>query len=654
MQKLMVFILVVFVGMQAHAFGGGGDNRLFDKEWMRGVDAFALHFNGKGELDIKFSCDDKNASPDIHGVCSCKAGYQSENGKCVQNACANFQATECIKTCTSSNGVATYTYGTVCSNGYFCNTNHQCENPCYEDECQTCTPIAGQARWTNKTNGTTCSIGSCQSGTCTDMCTNKTLGECDASCHPATGVLTPKSSTALCGTDNNWHCDGNHNCVDPCAGQTAPACQKCVAVNGQATFVADDTQTTCHNGAYVCQSGACVNPCDSATYGECEQCTAVNGAAQISNKDTTAACGENGNYRCDGAGVCADPCKDAETPECHECYVEQGVAKFRPISDTTCGTDDNYICQSGTCTDPCTIGEHATFEPTVCFPAHHAENGQCVPDYALDTTVCPDGNGSDNYICQSGNCTDPCTIGDHNVCTLWKAQNGLCVEDGFAEKGTKNCDTTYSDYVCNGQGVCTCPEGTFRDSLGYCRFCSNTPPYETTAEECALCDNTSTPRMMWAYNGKNYCVLATCPEGRFHRYDGGCYSCSDKYSYETTAEACAACDNTSTPRKMWAYNGKNYCALATCPEGFHLNNGYCYSCSITSFYETTAEVCAECDGTSNPRFMGTNDRCYPCTDADSFITTADVCQKCGSIRTWTELIPASGTTPAKGTCALAE
>ncbi len=119
MQKLMVFILVVFVGMQAHAFGGGG-GRMFDKEWMRGVDAFALHFNGKGQADIKFG-ECQNGTMNTYGVCvSCNAGYKLENGKCVKDACANFSVTECIKTCTSSNGVATYTYGTTCANGGSC------------------------------------------------------------------------------------------------------------------------------------------------------------------------------------------------------------------------------------------------------------------------------------------------------------------------------------------------------------------------------------------------------------------------------------------------------------------------------------------------------------------------------------------------------
>ncbi len=630
--SLFLFSSWLVLSSSAFAFGGGGDNRLFDKEWMRGVDAFALHFNGKGELDIKFGCDDKNATPDRRGVCSCNKGYKLENDLCVIDACY--------------------------------------------------------------------------------------------------------------------------------------------------------------------QKGS-----------ECQACSSENGKATYTNLDTTAACGENGNYRCDGNGVCADPCKDADTPECHECYVEQGVAKFRPISDTTCGTDDNYICQSGTCTNPCDL----ITNKNPCKD-YTPQGGQCVESNKADTTVCPDGNRSDNYICQSGTCTDPCTIGEHANFTptlcfpAHHAENGQCVPD-YAAKGTKNCDSEHSDYVCNGSGVCTCPEGQFRHDDGSCTSCSLNSNMLTTAEECSVCDNTSTPRMMWKYNGKNYCVLATCPEGQFHLDDGSCYPCSSTSSYKTTAEACAECDNTSTPRMMWATNGK--CVLATCPGGhFRLNSGVCSECSglvTTNFiistdtttqdecskcqdteypryylsalhlclpcfsssaayylgdsseseafcqaqcgnlrivikdyqsnkrycapkdcmddqfrsfegtcydcsylgapltppefcqacensqtpristgkggvckletcpqnylrnkrggctscdvksaltdYDVNAEACAACDNTANPRFMGTDDACYICTTSDSVTTTEEACNKCTN-RTWTETTPASGDTPAQGTCAL--
>ncbi len=774
--SLFLFSSWLVLSSSAFAFGGGGDNRLFDKEWMRGVDAFALHFNGKGELDIKFGCDDKNASPDIHGVCSCNAGYLSENGKCVKDACVNFKATECVKTCTSSNGIATYTYGTTCANGYFCNTNHQCENPCYEDECQTCTPIAGQARWTNKTNGTTCSIGSCQSGTCTNMCANKTYDTECQTCNVATGTITNKIGSCTNGTCQGGTCvpasvdecendefmakDYCFKCtLEDLVSTTQEQCDKCG--DKRFSFKGDNVDNLVYceakpTGCTMNQEGTRCN-CPDGTINKDGVCTSCATLFGTNCKDCT-------YHACISIYPSTTECENVTCDPCQSCNAENGQCVPDYALDTTVcpdgNGDDNYICQSGNCTDPCDL----ITNKNPCKD-YTPQGGQCVESNKADTTVCPDGNGSDNYICQSGTCTDPCTIGEHatfepTICfPAHHAENGQCVPD-YAPKGTKNCDSEHKDYVCNGSGVCTCPEGQFRRDDGYCSSCSSVGSYaitaeecavcdntstprmmwaykdknycvlatcpegqlhsgpgyctycsasysyettaeacaecdntstprmmwaykdknycalatcpeglfrrddgycsscstpdthETTAEECAECDNTSTPRKMWAYNGENYCVLATCPEGLFRRYDGYCRSCSDTTTYAITAEECAACDNTSTPRKMWAYDGGNRCVLATCPEGrFHLDDGSCYSCSYTDSYETTAEACAECDGTANPRFMGTDDACYICTTSDSVTTTEEACNKCPN-RTWTETTPASDTTPATGTCAL--
>ena len=612
LKYFFAFLLVFFVSTEVSAFGGRRAG--YYEALEKGLDSFGIHYGGNTQVDIKFECEDKNATPDIHGVCKCNAGYKDENGVCVKDACANFKATDCIKTCTSLNGDATYTYGTFCSNGYFCNSNRVCENPCYDMTCQSCTPKNGEATFANQTNGSYCDDGACQSGTCVNMCIGKTWDNECQECDIHTGNITNKSNDTLCPDD-------------------------------------------------------------------------------------------------DGA--------------------------------------DNYICQSGSCTDPCTIGEHASFEPTACITGHHAENGACVLDYA--------------------------------------------------EKGTQNCDPDHPTYVCDGEGVCTCPEGWFLNSTESCIACSNYTAYEATAGACAKCDSTDYPRTIWEYNGTNYCALSTCPKDYFHNWygghcgkcsgtngaattqhactecddtdaprfwneksaltkceschqsyfiettqetclkctnriwnetrpatnsspaygkcilqtcesgsyhgvDGACYECNDNFSSEATEEDCLTCDGArqisvwdgknycekvicgtnkfhswygtcrscsdsdsyrSTEeqcstctyegeeyRKIFIYDNKTYCGLKKCGSGsYRTHTGGCFGCATKTYHATTAEDCSACENTENPRFIGTNDNCYLCTHSVSITTTEEACNKCTN-RTWTETTPASGDNPATGTCKL--
>ena len=763
--KLLTVTAIILVSSSVLAFGGGGKKKMFDEEWMQGVDAFGMYFGGKGKANIKFKCDDPNATPNNKGVCDCKKGYKKENDVCVTDACVNFKETDCITECISLNGVASYTYPESCHDGWLCTSDtHKCVDPCYEKECQTCTPRNGQQDWTWWANKTSCSTGWCQNGECESACKNKTLGECDESCDIHTGIITSKTG-GTChnpnGTANNkdFICQSG-SCVDPCNSITKDPCKTYAAQNGQCvetgnkTGTCDNPNKTAGNGDYICHAGSCTNPCDLENYTECQTCTAVSGQAQLVNKGTDQQCGTNNQYWCDGNGKCNDPCKDfILTAPCTECYVDNGVPKARNATTqiacdnpneatgngnfvcqigtgvcqnpcdlktdkdscknytaqnkqcvensnkddfTSCPDGNganNHICQSGHCTDPCTANRYHTDDPYTVCKLWRANNGYCRSyDNNSNTTTCPDGNGANNYICQSGTCKDPCTLGEHanfapTICFYaHHAENGQCAPD-YAAPGTQNCDSV-SFHVCNGQGVCTCPDGQFSSHFGgsngscysctysasititeeddcgvcgdlreavpcgdgsgtccslkncgnnyfragtSCYKCSDTShfPPEATQLECDACNGTDNPRILWESNGKNYCVIKDCPSGHFHQHDGYCQGCHDSSYYLIPQKDCDSCNGTMYERMMWEYNGENYCVLKNCSStSFRGITGACTVCSGKYGVESIAEYCANCDNTENPRFIGTDNKCYICTATDSVSTTLGACMKC--------------------------
>ena len=148
-----------------------------------------------------------------------------------------------------------------------------------------------------------------------------------------------------------------------------------------------------------------------------------------------------------------------------------------------------------------------------------------------------------------------------------------------------------------------CPDGQIHDEYGHCVYCSSSDGlWFVSAEECAKCSKTSSPRMIYFNPNFNICSLI-CPPGQFHDFDGRCVECSDTGSFWITAEECEECSGTSNPREM--YRSENYgdyfCAPACPPGQFHDNAGYCTNCSDTEPYFTSSEECAKCNDTRTPR-----------------------------------------------------
>ena len=128
----------------------------------------------------------------------------------------------------------------------------------------------------------------------------------------------------------------------------------------------------CNEGYVPDADNVCVpNQCTDFVPTECiTDCDPVTG-----NKTYATLC-HNDEYYCNSNHECVNPCDEVEYDhECQTC-TPQGQSTDIQDKEGTCGTGGAYICQSGTCVDPCTIGEHPT---DACTPSWHAEMANVSP-----------------------------------------------------------------------------------------------------------------------------------------------------------------------------------------------------------------------------------------------------------------------------------
>ncbi len=628
MQKRLFLGLasLILFSSHAYAFGGGHSEGQADF-WGNGVDAIGAYFGGKEKAKVDFSaqCDaEHNKQYDIHGVCKCVYGYEQKGNECVKSACAG------------------------CNNGVCIN------QVCYEyNYCQR-----------TDSNGTCVQYGYCPY----ESSGNKIVGVPDAE----GGCALNENYRVVC-----LDTDAKGRCIhwgEPC--EKGDEYHEIIGIPDARSFCCDPGYAYCTH----------YNEDNKCTYWDCAE-TACD---LITNKN---------------------PCKNY-TPQGSECVESNKPNTTKCDNPEDVEGNANFICQTGTCTDPCTIGEHANFTPTTCFPAHHAENGQCVPDYEPKGThpKCDDEhsqyvcNGQGGCICPEGQfrqvnggggrCQDCSSKSSsysvpENVCAecdgtanprkMWvyegisycvlascpngtfRNNRGECLECSQKSSAISTaedcaaCDDTDSPRIMIEGRYCsipTCSAGEFRRKNGTCLACDwSSPELSDSSDDCAACDNTDSPRTMWEYDGKSYCVLASCPERKFRRTNGECQYCSDALSHPSTVDDCAVCDSTDTPRIMWEHDDKSYCAPTTCQLGkFRTNSGSCYDCSTTKV-QTSAEECAACDNTDSPRRMfsdgycvvvtcppgqyhaDSKGTCQNCSITSSYRTTAEYCATCDSTNT---------------------
>ena len=179
--------------------------------------------------------------------------------------------------------------------------------------------------------------------------------------------------------------------------------------------------------------------------------------------------------------------------------------------------------------------------------------------------------------------------------------------------------------------------------------------FEINSSFCAACDNTDHPRKIFTYNGKNYCGLKNCYSYSFQGSDGSCHDCITGAYIESSVDGCNECNNYY-PRRIVVYNGKNYCALPECDQNqFHAiyDYGECSFCSQTLSPATDPLECARCDNRKIFTYNGENycglkecgngsyqdlqGNCQACyVGGKSRETTPEECAKCGSQRIYNE------------------
>ena len=319
---------------------------------------------------------------------------------------------------------------------------------------------------------------------------------------------------------------------------------------------------------------------------------------------------EEGKYRDPTTGKCvvnkncgedeflADIQESGEYQEkCYPCSYEASNVEDVPMEACT-KCSNRVLTEEGLCLLAC--GENE-FRDNV----HHCISCSDNNVYYASATECAkcDDTDTPRYRTSSGYCALPCDEGyfANTYGTCISCSNSGVASSVTAEECAK-CDNTDFPRYLTDRGDCaltSCDSGDIVDEYGSCHSCSYHYTISTSSEECAKCDN-----RILSSGGK---CAKICGSGRFMAAGGSCYLCSNSSTYQASAEECAMCDNTNYPRYR---TDTGYCALP-CDEGYFANiYGTCFSCSTTAGYiSTSAEECAKCDDTETPRYMS-GSYCY--------------------------------------------
>ena len=356
----------------------------------------------------------------------------------------------------------------------------------------------------------------------------------------------------------------------------------------------DQGVCVCNDGYVEDAQGICVqNQCEGFTPTEC-----ITACDPATGEKTYATLCHNDEYYCNNNHECVNPCEEAQyNTECQTCTPTGGNADIQDKTGT-CGTGGAYICQAGACIDPCTIGDHPT---DACTPSWHAENGECIPDYAPTGTSC-----GTNMTCNA----------DHEC-------------------------TCLTGYFWNGSACfapCTKPNYFHRLS-GTCLACDSNTRVETTADECTTCGD---QRKVITDGDKTYCATTNCGSGNFQDAKGTCHACtiSTAYPVKTEADCTTPCPGTrhvdeKTDGTLSCVNGpcptERTCGTKCCPTGHPCSEGQCMNpetyCPADKPIMAANGTCRACpSGTDNLRFSAYSaDECAKCGDGYLYNTSEKAC-----------------------------
>ena len=394
------------------------------------------------------------------------------------------------------------------------------------------------------------------------------------------------------------------------------------------------------NGSCVCGSGwygaNCDSNCDGVWWGgvnHCYPCSSVCGFG--ASLQECAACDNTSYPREVINGFCT-----LTKAGCDAFYPASGG--FRSDNYSWCSSCSDANATSNTSADACAECDGTNYPREII-----TNNGKnyCALTSAGCNTLYPEGwfrayvtrTGYTGYSDQTGSCFS-CSHSSGVPSTA--AECNRCSNTLYPrEMINEMCVPMTSS--CNALYPTT---GGFVEEVNgsrYCHSCSKSSVVATTADACAACDNTPYPRKMVTHKGTDYCALTSAACNALYPTTGGfgmdCYPCSHPHAEVVDANACAACDNTPYPREMVPhYLYGEICApsSATCHAmgEFRDIDGGCRSCNYSYYLGASAEESDFCMGTAYPRFMS-DELSYPCSYSEDVSTTATECAKCDNSTT---------------------
>lgn len=459
-------------------------------------------------------------------------GTTCATGNCADGFCCDTACNNACDVCASSlgasaNGTCTtapvgYAGGPACGSGNACNgTSTSCPTGCATDaDCLGADYCAANGTCqTRKTQGATCALTDCKSGSCrvctTGNCADgvccdtacngsclactaalKQSGVQDGTCGPARDNTNPHNDAcpvdppSSCG--HSGKCDGNGGCriyypPTTSCGNTVCSSNNVTGLicNGAGICANNPTGVDCAPFKCVTNGGVggCTTTC--ATSADCASDAFCNGTSCEKKRDNGKTCatrdGCTSNLCVDGF-CCNAPCGG----QCEACDVPNGEGTCVPVS----GAPRNRpACPGADAGDVCAAARCDGTERMSCtgFPGSGT---------SCRTPSCADGVASLAGTCTGGGkCEDAKTVkcGAYTCgameCETTCASNVDCSSGNVCDVGTHKC---VSGATCDGDHTTTGANGVTSDCAPYkCEQNGTCKPSCTSVGDCvapAVCD----------------------------------------------------------------------------------------------------------------------------------------------------------------------
>ena len=471
------------------------------------------------------------------------------------------------------------------------------------------------------------------------------LGPCDPTCLGCSG---PGANECVGCLNTLWIISGGTCSCKPgnySTGGLLPICLECDSSCDNCTGAGPNNCSSCPTGSFLYDK-VCYPDCATSEYFDeatltckscdpsCLTCSDSTASSCLSCASGTVVSGScvcgNGEYK-DGSYIC-QAC--AET--CKEC--SGGLATDCTDCDTgmTLGGDGQCTCDAGT---------YLVSSPSVSCEACNTVCDGCSGPLASDCTACVN-----NLESISGECGCPAGKYFDSASRSCLDCDSLCAEcSGGLSTDCTSCKNNME--LDTGTGECGCPSDTFVDSLSCtdcdasCATCSG-----PSASECTDC-----PSGFTLVSGECRCSSGcTCPTGTYHdsvsllceacdvscgecsgSLDTECTSCKNNMSFDSSSGECG-CDSGSYlgSGDYTCYNCDASCAectggsateCASCKNNMQFDSGAGTCGCLSHWYEDSSSyTCYECDATCAECSGGASTECTSC-DADRTLDTSNRC-----------------------------